>query len=89
MAIVQGAANVELRLTLQIDEQEARALDAMAGYGDDAFVKAFYDKLGKAYMEQHENGLRSFLKSIRDFMPNLLIRADDARSAFKGPKRDR
>lgn len=73
---------VELKLTFELDEVEARALDALAGYGDDAFVKAFYELLGKHYMQEHESGLRSFLKSIRQSVPGHLVRIDNARKAF-------
>lgn len=82
MAQVIGVPTVELKLSLRLDEREARALDALVGYGDDAFVKAFYEKLGKAYMEQHEGGLRSLFESVRQQMPGWLSRADRAREAF-------
>ena len=39
MAEIIGRPNVDLRLTFSINESEARALDALAGYGDDAFVR--------------------------------------------------
>lgn len=83
MAAILAKPTVELHVTLQITESEARALEAMAGYGDDAFVKAFYENLGKAYMKNHEQGLRTFLKSIRQIMPFLLRKADKAREAFE------
>ena len=82
MAEVVGQPRVQLTVTIALTEPEARALDALAGYGDDAFVAAFYEKLGKAYLQPHEGGLRSFLKSVRDVMPGLLSRANDARDAF-------
>ncbi len=82
MAKVTEQPNVELKLTFTINEGEARALDALAGYGDDAFIKHFYDKLGKAYMESHEKGLREFLKTCREFLPSSLSRLDNARKGF-------
>ncbi|MHC4179286.1 MAG: hypothetical protein ACYSWU_17370 [Planctomycetota bacterium] len=62
-----------------INEVEARALDALAGYGDNAFIEAFYEKLGKAYMRNHEDGLRSFLTTIRDVVTPAIGMVDDAR----------
>jgi hypothetical protein len=82
MATVEGIPTVSLTMRIKISESEARALEALAGYGDDAFVKAFYEKLGESYMKKHETGLRSFLKSIREFMPGYLSRADKARETF-------
>lgn len=87
MAIIVESVILDIRLQFTISESEARALDALAGYGDDAFVQAFYEKLGKAYMEKHEDGLRSFLKSIRDNIPGILNRVNDARVAFKGNRK--
>lgn len=84
MAEVIGRMEMDLTITLRITESEARALDALAGYGDNAFVKAFYEKLGEAYMRKHENGLRLFLTTVRSLMPGVLGRADRARNAFAG-----
>lgn len=84
MAQIIGRPNIELRIALELTESEARALDALVGYGDDAFLEVFYAKLGKAYMEEHEMGLRSLFRSVRDLMPALLSRTDDARQVFSG-----
>jgi hypothetical protein len=73
---------VDVSATFTVNEAELRALDALAGYGDDAFIKAFYEKLGSAYMLEHEHGLREFLQSVRNFAPAILHRADAARKAF-------
>jgi len=84
MAEIVGQPNVNLDLTFRINEAEARALDDLAGYGDDAFISVFYEKLGKSYMEKHEAGLRSFLCSVRKFLPSELSKLDKARKAFLG-----
>ena len=82
MAVVIERANLDLKIQFTINEDEARALDALAGYGDDSFIKAFYEKLGKCYMDRHEEGLRSFLKTIRDGLTPILSRTDEARKLF-------
>lgn len=82
MAQIIGRPKIELQVTIALSENEARALDALVIYGDDAFIKAFYEKLGKAYMEPHEAGLREFFQSVRDQMPHVLSRVDEARSVF-------
>ena len=79
---VTANLHVNLAIGFTVTEDEARALDAMVGYGDDAFIKVFYEKLGKAYMEKHEDGLRSFFASVRHHVPGFLSRADAAREAF-------
>jgi hypothetical protein len=64
-------------------------LDALAGYGAEAFLKHFYEKLGKSYMEPHEKGLRSLFQSIRDTsgLASFLRRYEDAKLVFSGEKR--
>ena len=56
--------------------------EALAGYGDDAFIEMFYKTLGKTYLQPHEKHLREFLKSIRSIATPILSRTDAARKAF-------
>lgn len=84
MATIDCRPTIELKVTFALTEEEARAMDALVGYGDDAFVKAFYEKLGQAYMKPHEAGLRSLFQSIRNQLPGILSRVDSARKAFTG-----
>lgn len=83
MGKVVGIPTVKLSVRIDLTEDEARALDALAGYGDDAFIEAFYEKLGKAYMRDYEQGLRSFLTSMRRELSPLFGKADAARKAFE------
>jgi hypothetical protein len=82
MAKLTAQPKIELKLRFDIDEEEARALDALAGYGDDAFINVFYEKLGAAYMRDHEDGLRRFLKSVSEFVPGYLSKVNEARKVF-------
>lgn len=82
MAKITGVPTVELHVRFEVTEDEARALDALAGYGDDAFIKRFYEFLGEHYMKPHEKGLRLFLQTIRAELAPVLSQADRARKAF-------
>lgn len=84
MATITPKCKIDLNLSFTVNESEARALDALVGYGDDAFIEVFYEKLGKAYMRDHEQGLRLFFRSIREQMPSVLRRMDEAKKAFRG-----
>lgn len=65
-------ATISFGATITLNETEVRALDALVGYGDDAFLKVFKEKLGTAYIRDHEAGLRSFFKAVRnDALPAL------------------
>lgn len=83
MATIDSRPTIELKVTFALTEPEARAFDALVGYGDDAFIKHFYEGLGQAYLKQHEQGLRSLFKSVREQLPYVLSRADRARKAFQ------
>jgi hypothetical protein len=74
-------------ITLGLEEEEARALLALTVYGDDAFIDAFKTKLGRSDLEPAEAGLRSLFKGVRDILPGLLHRIDNARIAFEGTKK--
>ncbi len=78
--VQQPTVNVEVRLV--INEAEARALDALAGYGTEPFLKTFYEHMGKHYLQPHENGLRSLFDAVREHVGPILDRLDKARKAF-------
>lgn len=74
---------LDVRVRFEINYDEACALDALAGYGEDAFVKAFYENLGEAYMRSHEQGLREFLRTISSVVGPAMHKVTDARNALK------
>ncbi len=54
MAQITEHPTITLEASFKVTEAELRALDALAGYGDDAFIKMFYTDLGEHYMKPHE-----------------------------------
>lgn len=76
--------NMEVRLILTLDE--ALALDGIAGYGDDAFIKTFKENLGTHYIRDHEKGLRSFLKTVRSELGFIRDFSSDIESICNGTK---
>lgn len=84
--IIGHNPTVAMELTFRISLEEARALDALTGYDFDVFLGVFYEKIGKAYLQPHEAGLRSLFSGIRRDVPPLLSRADDAQRAINGVK---
>jgi len=82
MAKIVTRPTLTMNLTFTVTEEEARALDALSGYGDDAFIKTFYESLGEHYMKAHEAGLRLFLKSIREELVPILSKLDKAKKDF-------
>ena len=49
MAKIETLPKIQIEIRLILTEEEAAALSAIAGYGIDAFLEVFYDKMGKSY----------------------------------------
>ena len=89
MAKIIGQGTLKAEIVLVLSEEEAGALDALVGYGFTAFRNVFYEKLGKAYMEKYESGLKSLFESVRSgegSVESPLTRFRDARAVFNGLK---
>ncbi|HTJ77690.1 MAG TPA: hypothetical protein VL357_01720 [Rariglobus sp.] len=82
MAKITQQPQIKLEITFTVNEAEARALDALVGYGSEGFLKMFYEHLGSHYMKPNEAGLISLFESIRRDVPPILSRTDDARKVF-------
>ena len=83
MATVDNKIWIEYRATLTLNESELRAFDALVGYGDDGFLKAFKTLLGEAYISNHEAGLRSAFAAIRKSVLPALHDIDTVRKDLK------
>jgi hypothetical protein len=87
MARIDCHPSIAAEITIRLNEDEAAALDALVGYGVEEFLKVFYEKLGRAYLGPHENGLRSLFVSVRTgdaSVASFLKAARDARQLFNG-----
>ncbi len=82
MSEISARAKVTYTVNLTLTEGEARALDALIGYGFKPFIENFYDKLGKAYMEKFEFGLESLFKSIEETVLPQLNQVDEMRKVW-------
>jgi len=67
MAEIKILSKVEMNfeVLLKLSEEEARALEAIVGYGADKFVEWFYKNHGKHYLQPHEKGMRSLFSTCR------------------------
>lgn len=90
MAKLGMKGRVDASITIELTEAEAGALDALVGYGFEPFKQVFYEKLGRAYMEPYEAGLKSLFESVRGgdaSVAGFLDRAKDARFVFHGVRK--
>lgn len=62
---------LESKIVLELTEVEAAALDGIFGYSVEAFLKAFYEKMGTTYVKPYEAGVRSLHETMRQLRPKL------------------
>ena len=83
----RNTATISFGTTITLNETEIRALDALVGYGDDAFIKAFKEKLGESYIRNNTAGLKSLFKAVREqvipAMHDIETARRDLREAMK------
>lgn len=83
-----NGVQVTYTANIQISECSARALDALVGYGDDAFIEEFKTKLGTDYIRDHVTGLKEFFAQIRsEVIPQIRL-VDNLRKASKQTRND-
>lgn len=84
--MIKPIATITLNVELTLTESEAAALNALTEYGIAPFLKVFYEKLGKAALEPHENGIRDLFIKISTVFPTALSDVVKARNFLKDPK---
>lgn len=82
----KNGVKVTFEMELLISECSARALDALVGYGDDAFIKHFKENLGTAYIRDHEKGLKEFFGQVRSQVLPQIHRVNELRKQIDAPK---
>jgi hypothetical protein len=73
---------VSVTASITLTEGHLRALSAIAGYGADAFLRAFYVKLGTHYVKPFERDLRELFAMIDGTVPPALSGIQAARDAL-------
>jgi len=76
-------SKVEMKITIELSEVEARALEAIAGYGPSKFKEWFYKNLGKHYLEPHSIGVDSLFATVKKELPYHLNKIDEVRKLLK------
>lgn len=84
MKVIQTSVQLETKILLELNEDEARALSGIFGYNVEEFLKVFYEKMGKSYVKPYEDGVRSLHKSLRGLMDGALVHVEKARKTLKG-----
>jgi hypothetical protein len=62
---------VSFSVKVELTEREVMALDALAGYGHEAFLKVFYKHLGIHYIRPFEKDLIQLFEKIKELRPAI------------------
>lgn len=81
--LLNSKVTTDLSVQLELNEEEVRALSGIFGYSADTFLKYFYKKMGKIYVQPYENGVRSLHRQIGMLMTGPIMQIDQARKAIE------
>lgn len=73
---------LNMRVTFEIDEREARFLDALVGYGGKELIRVVKEHLGEYYLKPYEKDGERFCETARRELGHVLGQFDKAREAF-------
>ena len=74
--------NFEGKITLELTEPEARALNEMTKYGIAKFLLGYRKQLGSYYIDPHVTGLTSLFETIDESLPEELEKLKNYRVAI-------
>ncbi len=74
--------DVSVLATLELNEGELHALNAIVSYGADQFLMAFYKHLGETYLKRHETSLRTLFQKIQQELPPVLKAVSESREVL-------
>lgn len=75
-------AQVEFSISLTLTVGQAKALDAIVGYGVEPFLKVFYEHMGKSYLQPHETEMKKLFEQIKEELPKEVHKIETARKAI-------
>ncbi|MFA6087474.1 hypothetical protein [Mucilaginibacter sp.] len=76
---------VDFKVTLELTENEARALEAIIGYGWKLFAEFFYKSLGSHYLKPYEEAAKNIFAQ-RQNINFQLYNIEKVREAIKSVK---
>jgi hypothetical protein len=80
--VTRARIEASLTVTLELSEKEVKALDGIFGYDVEQFLKVFYERMGKAYVQPHEEGVRALHATIRQQLAGPIREYEKARKAL-------
>jgi len=78
----KSQATVSFSINLNLTLGQAKALDAIVGYGPDLFVKWFYQTHGKSYLKPHEQDMRELFSVCKNELGNEISKIETAKKTI-------
>ena len=85
---VTSKLDLDIKITLELTLNEAKALNAIIGCGSEPFIEFYYKDLGKSYLQPHEAGVHSLFVTIKETLPIELNKADKIINAINEALKD-
>lgn len=86
-AKLNAKTTFEAKMTIELTESEARALNEMTKYGIKSFIEGYRKCLGSHYIDPHIDGLTSLFETIDKTLPNEIYELDKCKKAIDDIKR--
>lgn len=85
MSKIDAKAKVDVSFSINFNLTigEAKALDAIVGYGVEPFLEVFYRSMGRAYLQPHESEMKKLFERVKAELPKEIRKIDTAESAIK------
>lgn len=78
----KAKVDVQMNITLTLTIEEAKALNAIAGYGTKPFLDLFYEKMGKHYLQPQEKDFILFLEKCQYQIPKEISKIERAKKGI-------
>lgn len=79
---INSTSHMTFDIILRLSETEARALKAITEYGEKEFLNTFKTELGKAGIEDYEDGIVSLFSTIQKELPLHLAKIDKTKKLW-------
>jgi hypothetical protein len=79
MEVTKSTSNMDFGVIIKLSEKEARALEAITGYGVKSFLEVFYKHLGSSDLKHYEEGVIQLFETLKIELPWHLNKFDRIR----------
>ena len=73
---VKSEVKIDIKISVELTLSEARALNQIASYNVNDFLKLFYQHLGKSYLHPHEAGVIQLFETAKELLGSEIYKAD-------------